>query len=144
VVGEAATARRRVSLPASSRRSDEELTGHENLVLLARLLGYSWQQAGARADEFMEAFGLTEAAAPAIHPKCPFSTLMRPSMPARQRYARRNAARCRASAVSGDLPDSPDVPSFHWMFDAESVSVAHGLQSDYRLLQRQARCTAGS
>ncbi len=40
----------------------------------------------------------------------------------------------------GDLLDSPDVPSFHWMFNVEDdVAVAHTLQSNNRDLQQQAR-----
>jgi ABC-2 type transport system ATP-binding protein len=42
---------------------DEDLTGRENLVLLARLLGFSWRGARERADELLAAFALSEAAA---------------------------------------------------------------------------------
>src|SRR5690606_31638442 len=37
-------------------------SGTENLVLIARLLGFSWKQARARAQELIAAFDLTEAA----------------------------------------------------------------------------------
>jgi ABC-2 type transport system ATP-binding protein len=40
---------------------DEELTGRENLVLLARLYGFPKSQARERAGELLDAFGLTDA-----------------------------------------------------------------------------------
>ena len=49
VVREADAVRRRVSLTGQFASVDEDLTGHENLVLLARLLGFSWAQARSRA-----------------------------------------------------------------------------------------------
>ena len=42
---------------------DEDLTGAENLVLLARLWGFRGRAAKARAGELLSAFGLSEAAA---------------------------------------------------------------------------------
>lgn len=54
--------RRRVSLTGQFASVDDELTGTENLVLVARLLGYSWRQAKTRAQELLHAFGLEEAA----------------------------------------------------------------------------------
>jgi ABC-2 type transport system ATP-binding protein len=42
---------------------DEDLTGRENLVLLARLWGFRGRAARARADELLTAFDLVEAAA---------------------------------------------------------------------------------
>jgi ABC-2 type transport system ATP-binding protein len=42
---------------------DEDLTGRENLLLLARLWGFRGRAAKARADELLAAFDLTEAAA---------------------------------------------------------------------------------
>jgi ABC-2 type transport system ATP-binding protein len=42
---------------------DEDLTGRENLVLLARLWGFRGRAAKGRADDLLEAFGLSEAAA---------------------------------------------------------------------------------
>jgi ABC-2 type transport system ATP-binding protein len=41
---------------------DEDLTGRENLVLIARLLGLKSPRAKARADELLEAFEIAEAA----------------------------------------------------------------------------------
>ncbi len=41
---------------------DEDLTGRENLLLLARLWGFRGRQAKARADELLAAFDLSEAA----------------------------------------------------------------------------------
>ncbi len=42
---------------------DEDLTGRENLVLLARLWGFRGRAARARADDLLAAFDLSEAAA---------------------------------------------------------------------------------
>ena len=41
---------------------DEDLTGRENLMLVARLWGFGWRGAGERADALLAAFELTEAA----------------------------------------------------------------------------------
>ncbi len=41
---------------------DEDLTGGENLVMLARLWGFGWRAARVRARELLEAFDLTDAA----------------------------------------------------------------------------------
>ncbi|MTV28973.1 ATP-binding cassette domain-containing protein, partial [Nitriliruptoraceae bacterium ZYF776] len=41
---------------------DEDLSGTENLVMLARLYGFSWAQARDRAAELLDAFELTGAA----------------------------------------------------------------------------------
>src|SRR5688572_15946501 len=54
--------RRRVSLTGQYASVDEDLTGAENLVLLGRLLGYEKRAARRRAEQLLEAFGLTEAA----------------------------------------------------------------------------------
>ena len=62
VVKEAEAVRRRVSLTGQFASVDEELTGQENLVLVARLLGYSWKEARTRAAELLRAFGLEDAA----------------------------------------------------------------------------------
>ncbi len=62
VVREADEVRSRVSLTGQFASVDEDLTGFENLVLLARLLGHSRAQAKARASELLGAFGLSEAA----------------------------------------------------------------------------------
>jgi ABC-2 type transport system ATP-binding protein len=62
VVDEAATVRRKVSLTGQYASVDEDLTGHENLVLVCRLMGLSWADARARATELLGAFGLADAA----------------------------------------------------------------------------------
>ncbi|WP_266081989.1 ATP-binding cassette domain-containing protein [Haladaptatus caseinilyticus] len=62
VVQDAAAVRGKVSLTGQYASIDEELTGHENLVLVGRLLGFSWRSASKRADELLASFGLTEAA----------------------------------------------------------------------------------
>ena len=41
---------------------DEDLTGRENLILLARLWGFRGRAAKARADDLLAAFGLSDAA----------------------------------------------------------------------------------
>jgi ABC-2 type transport system ATP-binding protein len=62
VVREAAAVRGRVSLTGQLASVDEDLTGRENLVPLARLLGYPRRQARARVGELLESFGLAQAA----------------------------------------------------------------------------------
>ncbi|GAA3917215.1 ATP-binding cassette domain-containing protein [Actinoplanes auranticolor] len=62
IVSEADAVRARVSLTGQYASVDEDLTGTENLVLLARLLGHSRPRARERAAQLLEAFGLTEAA----------------------------------------------------------------------------------
>jgi ABC-2 type transport system ATP-binding protein len=62
VVREAGTVRRKVSLTGQFASVDEDLTGHENLVLVGRLLGLAWRAARQRAAELLDAFGLAEAA----------------------------------------------------------------------------------
>jgi ABC-2 type transport system ATP-binding protein len=62
VVQEADAVQRKVSLTGQFASADEDLTGVENLVLVARLLGYSWKQARTRANELLTAFGLEDAA----------------------------------------------------------------------------------
>ena len=54
--------RRRVSLTGQYASVDEDLTGHENLVLISRLLGMSWGDARQRATELLAAFALSDAA----------------------------------------------------------------------------------
>jgi ABC-2 type transport system ATP-binding protein len=61
VVAEAAAVRRQVSLTGQLASVDEDLTGRENLVLLGRLLGLRGAAAKARADELLDAFGLSDA-----------------------------------------------------------------------------------
>ncbi|RLL66821.1 ATP-binding cassette domain-containing protein [Streptomyces sp. Z26] len=62
VAREADAVRSRVSLTGQYASVDEDLTGTENLVLLARLLGHRKPAAYARAAQLLEAFGLTDAA----------------------------------------------------------------------------------
>ncbi|KUL22850.1 ATP-binding cassette domain-containing protein [Streptomyces regalis] len=62
VVREADEVRSRVSLTGQYASVDEDLTGTENLVLLARLLGHGKHAARERAAQLLEAFGLTDAA----------------------------------------------------------------------------------
>ncbi|WP_233269408.1 ATP-binding cassette domain-containing protein [Alteribacillus sp. YIM 98480] len=53
--------RSRISVTGQNASLDEDLTGIENLVMMARLMGYSRKQAKARAKELLSAFGLEEA-----------------------------------------------------------------------------------
>jgi len=62
VVEEADTVRGLVSPNGQLASVDEDLTGRENLMLVARLLGFKRPQAKSRASDLLEAFGLTEAA----------------------------------------------------------------------------------
>lgn len=62
VVREGDAVRERVSLTGQFASVDEDLTGKENLVFLARLLGHTRREAKARADELLDAFGLDDAA----------------------------------------------------------------------------------
>ncbi len=62
VVREADAVRGVVSLTGQLASVDEELTGRENLILLARLLGHGIPAARERADELLDAFGLSESA----------------------------------------------------------------------------------
>ncbi|MCQ1580947.1 MULTISPECIES: daunorubicin resistance protein DrrA family ABC transporter ATP-binding protein [Streptomyces] len=62
VVKDADAVRSRVSLTGQYASVDEDLTGMENLVLLARLLGHSKPAARSRADQLLDGFGLSEAA----------------------------------------------------------------------------------
>jgi ABC-2 type transport system ATP-binding protein len=59
---DAASVRQKVSLTGQYASVDEDLTGHENLVLVSRLLGMSWGDARKRATELLDAFTLSEAA----------------------------------------------------------------------------------
>ncbi|MFG2051327.1 ATP-binding cassette domain-containing protein [Micromonospora sp. NPDC048935] len=61
VVTDADNVRSRVSLTGQYASVDEDLTGTENLVLLARLLGLRKSAARERAAGLLAAFGLTEA-----------------------------------------------------------------------------------
>jgi ABC-2 type transport system ATP-binding protein len=62
VTREAAQVRARSSLTGQFASVDEDLTGHENLVLVGRLLGLSWRAARARSRDLLDAFGLADAA----------------------------------------------------------------------------------
>src|SRR5688500_6052155 len=62
VVTDADAVRSLVSLTGQMASVDEDLTGRENLVLLARLLGLRRGAARARAGELLDAFGLADAA----------------------------------------------------------------------------------
>ncbi len=62
VARDAAAVRRKVSLTGQYASVDEDLTGHENLVLVSRLLGMPWADARERATELLAAFSLSEAA----------------------------------------------------------------------------------
>jgi ABC-2 type transport system ATP-binding protein len=61
IVREADAVRAAVSLTGQFASVDEDLTGRENLVLLARLLGYTRAQSRDRAAELLEAFDLADA-----------------------------------------------------------------------------------
>ncbi|MFC4600887.1 ATP-binding cassette domain-containing protein [Cohnella hongkongensis] len=54
--------RRRISLTGQFASVDEDLSGRENLILIARLVGFSRTDARARADDLLKAFQLEEAA----------------------------------------------------------------------------------
>src|SRR5262245_57947697 len=62
VVDEADIVRHKLGLTSQFASVDEDLTGFENLTLLARLLGYSRRSARTRAGELLEAFTLVDAA----------------------------------------------------------------------------------
>jgi ABC-2 type transport system ATP-binding protein len=59
---EADAVRGRISLTGQFASVDEDLTGRENLLFLARLYGYRRSDAKRRAAELLEAFDLAEAA----------------------------------------------------------------------------------
>ncbi|WP_241153655.1 ATP-binding cassette domain-containing protein [Nocardioides pantholopis] len=62
VVREAAQVRAKVALTGQFASLDEDLTGLENLTLLARMYGYRAAAARRRAAELLEAFDLADAA----------------------------------------------------------------------------------
>ena len=62
VVAEADTVRALVSLTGQLASVDEDLTGRENLVLIARLLGHDRRRRARARHELLEAFGLADAA----------------------------------------------------------------------------------
>lgn len=61
VVADADAVRSIVGLTGQFASVDEDLTGAENLRLIARLYGFSWAQARARTDELLAAFELAPA-----------------------------------------------------------------------------------
>ena len=61
IVEQADEVRSVVSLTGQLASVDEDLTGRENLILLARLLGYDRGRSKSRADELLEAFGIADA-----------------------------------------------------------------------------------
>ena len=61
VVSEAHQVRSRVAMTGQFASLDEDLTGLENLVMLAKLYGYRGTAARDRADQLLDAFDLTEA-----------------------------------------------------------------------------------
>ncbi|HYH11273.1 MAG TPA: ATP-binding cassette domain-containing protein, partial [Thermomicrobiales bacterium] len=62
IVRDADAVRARVSLTGQFASVDEDLTGRDNLVLIARLLGFTIADAKRRAGDLLEAFGLADAA----------------------------------------------------------------------------------
>jgi len=62
IVKEADAVRRAVSLTGQLASVDEDLTGRENLILIGRLLGLKSAAAKERADQLLDAFGISEAA----------------------------------------------------------------------------------
>ncbi|GAA3658023.1 ABC-2 type transport system ATP-binding protein [Lentzea atacamensis] len=62
VVGQGHEVRSRIGLTGQFAAVDEQLSGHDNLVLIARLLGAGRKQAHQRADDLLEQFDLTDAA----------------------------------------------------------------------------------
>lgn len=63
VVTHPAQVRERIALTGQFASLDEDLTGLENLALLARLRGYRGRSAKSRAESLLAAFGLMDAAA---------------------------------------------------------------------------------
>lgn len=61
VVGSAGEVRKRISLTGQFAAVDESLTGMQNIVLMAKLYGYSTKEARAIAERLISAFGLWEA-----------------------------------------------------------------------------------
>ncbi|HEU5128738.1 MAG TPA: ATP-binding cassette domain-containing protein [Glycomyces sp.] len=62
VVADAGKVRERIGLTGQYAGLDHDLTGEQNLVLIARMLGASRSQAKARAAELLERFDLVHAA----------------------------------------------------------------------------------
>ena len=66
VVQDAARVRAKIGLTGQYASVDEELTGTENLVMIARLLDFGRRDAKARARQLLDRFRLTEAASRAV------------------------------------------------------------------------------
>jgi ABC-2 type transport system ATP-binding protein len=62
VAAEPYEVRKRIGLTGQYASVDEQMTGRDNLILLSRLLGAGRKRAKAKADELLEAFGLTDSA----------------------------------------------------------------------------------
>ncbi|MDG9720227.1 ATP-binding cassette domain-containing protein [Streptomyces sp. DH24] len=62
VNADAQEVRRRIGLTGQFASVDEQLSGRENLMLIARLLGATRRQAAVRSEELLELFDLSEAA----------------------------------------------------------------------------------
>jgi ABC-2 type transport system ATP-binding protein len=62
LVADAQAVRGEIAMTGQFASLDEDLTGRENLILLARLWGFRGRGAGARADELLAAFDLSDAA----------------------------------------------------------------------------------
>ena len=62
LVTDAQAVRGEIAMTGQFASLDEDLTGRENLILLARLWGFRGRTAGARADELLAAFDLSDAA----------------------------------------------------------------------------------
>ncbi|GGP74294.1 daunorubicin ABC transporter ATPase [Saccharothrix coeruleofusca] len=62
VVAEGAQVRSSIGLTGQYTLVDEDLTGRQNLVMIARLLGLSSRDARRHAAELLESFGLVDAA----------------------------------------------------------------------------------
>jgi ABC-2 type transport system ATP-binding protein len=62
VVAQAHQVRSRIGLTGQFAAVDEQLSGLDNLILIARLLGASPREARARGAELLELFGLADAA----------------------------------------------------------------------------------
>jgi ABC-2 type transport system ATP-binding protein len=63
LVAEAQAVRTEIAMTGQFASLDEDLTGRENLILLARLWGFRGHAAKARADHLLAVFDLSEAAA---------------------------------------------------------------------------------
>lgn len=66
VAGAAHEVRCRIGLSGQEPAVDEILSGHQNLVMFARLNRFSRRQAAARADELLKLMGLVDAADRAV------------------------------------------------------------------------------